>query len=66
MKRPAEVYQSSGRRMPDTIEPYDYPAHYLVRRVSGSGTIRIANRPFFVINTLRGDYVSAEEVDDGV
>jgi transposase InsO family protein len=66
MKRPAEVYRSSRRRMPEEIEPYDYPGHYLVRRVSGSGTIRISNNQFFVSNTLRGDYVGAEEVDDGI
>ncbi len=66
MKRPAEVYRSSRRRMPQKIDPYDYPGHYLVRRVSGSGTIRIANNQFFVSNTLRGDYVGAEEVDDGI
>ncbi|MGD8554151.1 MAG: IS481 family transposase [Anaerolineales bacterium] len=66
MKRPAEVYQSSRRRMPEKIQPYDYPGHYLVRRVSGSGTIRISNNQFFVSNTLRGDYVGAEEVDDGI
>ncbi len=66
MKWPAEVYRSSRRRMPQKIDPYDYPGHYLVRRVSGSGTIRIANNQFFVSNTLRGDYVGAEEVDDGI
>jgi len=33
MQRPAEIYQSSSRRMPKRIEPYVYPAHYLVRRV---------------------------------
>lgn len=52
--------------MPEKIEPYEYPGHYLVRRVSGSGTIRISNNQFFVSNTLRGDYVGAEEVDDGI
>ena len=66
MKRPGEVYQSSRRRMPEKIERYEYPGHYLVRRVSGSGTIRISNNQFFVSNTLRGDYVGAEEVDDGI
>ncbi|MGD8814806.1 MAG: IS481 family transposase [Anaerolineales bacterium] len=66
MQRPAEVYQSSIRSFPEKIEPFDYPAHYIVRKVSGSGTIRIANRQFFVSNTLRGDYVGAEEVADGI
>ncbi len=66
MKRPGEVYQSSGRTMPKRIEPYDYPAHYLVRRVSRAGTIRVLRRQIFVSNTLQEDYVGLEEVDYGV
>jgi hypothetical protein len=66
MKRPGEVYQPSGRVMPKRIEPYDYPGHYLVRRVSRSGTIRVLRRQIFVSNTLQEDYVGLEEVDDGV
>jgi len=66
MKRPGELYQSSGRTMPKRIEPYDYPGHYLVRRVSRAGTIRVLRRQIFVSNTLQEDYVGLEEVDDGV
>jgi len=66
MKRPGEVYQSSIRTMPKRIEPYDYPAHYLVRRVSRGGTIRVFHKQIFVSNTLHEDYVGLEEVDDGV
>ncbi|MCH8878022.1 MAG: transposase [Chloroflexi bacterium] len=66
MKRPGELYQSSGRTMPKRIEPYDYPAHYLVRRVSRAGTIRVLHKQIFVSNTLHEDYVGLEEVDDGV
>ena len=66
MKRPAEVYQSSVRTMPSRSEPYDYPAHYLVRRVSRAGTIRVFHNQIFVSNTLHEDYVGLEEVDDGV
>jgi transposase InsO family protein/transposase-like protein len=66
MKRPAEIYQSSSRTMPKQIDRYDYPAHYLVRRVSRGGTIRAFNHQFFVSNTLQEDYVGLEEVDDGV
>ncbi len=66
MKRPGEVYQSSGRTMPKRIEPYDYPAHYLVRRVSHAGTIRVFHNQIFVSNTLHEDYVGLEEVEDGV
>ncbi|MFQ5796821.1 MAG: integrase core domain-containing protein [Candidatus Bipolaricaulia bacterium] len=66
MKRPGEVYQSSSRTLPKRIEPYDYPAHYLVRRVSRAGTIRVLRKQIFVSNTLQEDYVGLEEVDDGV
>src|SRR3989337_134991 len=66
MKRPAQVYQPSTRCMPKRVEPYDYPSHYLVRRVSRYGTIRVLRNQVFVSNTLHEDYVGLEEVDDGV
>ncbi|HEX9869321.1 MAG TPA: hypothetical protein VGC99_12145 [Candidatus Tectomicrobia bacterium] len=51
--------------MPKRIEPYDYPGHYLVRRVSRVGTIRVFKKQVFVSNTLHEDHVGLEEVDDG-
>src|SRR3989337_3000584 len=66
MKRPAQVYQPSTRCMPKRVEPYDYPSHYLVRRVSRDGTIRVLRNQVFVSNTLHEDDVGLEEVDDGV
>jgi hypothetical protein len=66
MKRPAQVYRCSIRAMPRWIEPYDYPSHYLVRRVSRDGTIRVLRNQVFVSNTLHEDNVGLEEVDDGV
>lgn len=66
MSRPAQVYQASGRSLPRRIEPYDYPAHYLVRRVSHGGTIRVFKNQVFVSNTLQEDYLGLEEVGDGV
>ena len=66
MKRPEEIYQASERTMPTRIETYDYPAHFLVRRVSRAGTIRVFHNQVFVSNTLQEDYVGLEEVDDGV
>lgn len=66
MKRPAEVYQPSHRPMPIRLLPYDYPSHYLVRRVSRCGTIRVLHNQVFVSNTLNEDYVGLEEVDDGI
>ncbi len=66
MKRPAELYRPSHRPMPQKIDRYDYPGHYLVRRVSRAGTIRAFGRQLFVSNTLIEDYVGLEEVADGV
>ena len=66
MKRPAEIYQSSNRAMPKRIDRYEYPGHYIVRRVSRAGTIRVFGKQIFVSHTLDEDYVGLEEVDDGV
>jgi hypothetical protein len=66
MKRPAELYRPSQRQMPQRIKTYDYPGHYLVRRVSRCGTIRVLKRQIFVSQTLNEDYVGLEEVDDRV
>ncbi|MGA9533159.1 MAG: IS481 family transposase [Anaerolineales bacterium] len=66
MKRPAELYQPSSHQFPKKIEAYEYPGHFLVRRVSRAGTIRVFKNQIFVSNTLQEDYVGLEEVDDGV
>ena len=66
MKRPAWVYQRSSCEMPKKIDTYDYPGHFLVRRVSRGGTIRLFHNQVSVSNTLQEDYVGLEEVDDGV
>lgn len=66
MKRPAELYRPSDRQFPKKIEVYDYPGHFLVRRVSRGGTIRVFHKQPFVSNVLQEDYVGLEEVDDGV
>ena len=66
MSRPAEVYTPSARPMPRRIATYDYPSHFLVRRVSRCGTIRVLRHQIFVSNTLNDDFVGLEEVDEGV
>ena len=66
MVEPATVYQPSPRRMPQQVDLYDYPKHYLVRRVSRCGTIRVFHNQVFVTQTLNEDYIGLEEVHDGV
>ena len=66
MKRPAQLYRPSIRAIPGRIEPYDYPGHFLVRRVSRDGTFRVLRNQVFVSNTLHEDNVDLVDVDDGV
>jgi len=66
MVEPATIYRSSPREMPEEIGTYDYPEHYLVRRVSRAGTIRVFHNQVFVTQTLNEEYVGLEEVDDGI
>jgi transposase InsO family protein len=66
MQRPAQLYRPSTRAMPRCLETYDYPPHFLVRRVSRDGTIRVLHKQIFVSNTLHDDFVGLEEIDDGV
>jgi len=66
MVEPATVYRGSPRRKPEgEVGAYDYPGHYLVRRVSRCGTIRVFHNQIFVSQTLNEEYVGLEEVEEG-
>jgi len=66
MANPADVYRRSGDEYPSKIERYDYPKHYLVRRISRCGTMRVLHNQVFVTQVLNEQYVGLEEVDDGL
>ncbi len=66
MAFPGEVYRRSAREMPRRLQTYDYPSHFLVRRVSRCGTIRVLHNQTFVSQVLNEDYVGLEEVEEGV
>ena len=55
MGRPAEICQPPSRTESKRIDSYSYPDHYLVRRVSQSGTIRVFHKQILVSNTLHKD-----------
>ncbi len=63
---PAELYRRSPREVPVRLGIYEYPGHFLVRRVSRCGTIRVLHSQVFVSQVLNEDYVGLEEVDDGL
>jgi transposase InsO family protein len=63
---PADRYQPSPRRFPAVLAPLEYPGHLEVRLVSGSGEIAWRSGQEFLSETLAGEYVGFEEVDDGI
>jgi len=63
---PASVYTASRRPFPDRLPPIEYPGHMEVRRISSSGCIGWRNAQPFVSETLAGEWVALEEVDDGI
>ncbi len=66
MKTPKEIYHISNRKMPSKIRPYDYPAHFEVRRVSRNSAFRRNNRHINISSTLIHEYIGLEEIDNGI
>jgi len=66
MAFPAEVYRHSSVQMPSRIPRYEYPGHFVVRRVSRCGTIRVFRNQIFVSQVLNEEDVGLEEVEDGL
>ena len=66
MRKPAEIYRPSKKRMPKVIKHYDYPSHFEVRLVSRNGGIRWKHQRVPVSSTLIQEYIGFEEVEDGI
>jgi hypothetical protein len=62
---PASIYGPSARRYPGRVPSFEYPGHYLVKRVTNAGTIRFKTRLLFLATALTQHLVGLEEVDDG-
>jgi transposase InsO family protein len=66
MACPGEVYRRSRVHMPSGDAGYEYPGHFVVRRVSRCGTIRVFRNQIFVTQVLNEESVGLEEVEDGI
>ena len=62
---PATYYTPSRRALPSTVPAIVYPGHLEVRRVSCVGSISW-RQPVFLTESLAGERVGFEEVDDGL
>lgn len=66
MKRPAEVFTRSARRLPSKLPELTYPLHDDTLRVTSVGKIYIAGfGNVHVTTALAGEYVGIREEDDG-
>jgi transposase InsO family protein len=63
---PASRYRASPRPYPDRLPPLEYPAHYLVKKITTGGTFRFQNRLLYLANAMVDQHIGLEETDDGI
>jgi putative transposase len=63
---PGSIYRPSERRMPRRLQPFDYPEHFLRRRISKSGWMQWRKRLYFVSSTLHHQTVGLEHKGEGL
>jgi hypothetical protein len=63
---PASRYRPSPRAYPEQLPPLEYPGHFIVKRVTNAGTLRLRHRLLFIANALKQHYLGLEETDNGV
>jgi len=64
---PASIYTRSERVYPQSIEPWDYPGTFEVKRVLKNGAIRWGNHNWVMVATpLIGKDIGLEEISDGL
>jgi len=65
-KTPTSLYVASKRFYDGKIPPYEYPAHFIIKRVTNAGTFRLKHHLLFIANALKQNLIGLEETDDGV
>jgi transposase InsO family protein len=65
-RTPGSLYQPSPRRYTGGLPPIEYPGHYIPKRVTNAGTIRLHKRLLFIANSLKQHVLGLEEIGDGV
>ncbi len=64
MKTPSACYSASPRPMPRKARIWEYPANYIVRRVSKNNGIRWQHRWVNISHTLAEEYIGFEPIDE--
>ena len=63
---PKDWYTHSEREYPNKLPDIIYPDYFLKRKVSFTGTIYWGNGQIYISNTLKGEVVGMEEVDNDI
>lgn len=66
MRTPSECYCISMRKIPSLLPQVSYPDHMQVRKIYLHGDIMYKGRRLFATESLRGEYVGIEQVDEDV
>ena len=66
MRTPSDCYSESPREFPSRLPQVSYPDYVKVRRVYPHGDIRYFGKRIFLTESLRGEYVGIEQVDEDV
>jgi putative transposase len=64
-KPPGHYYRPSPRAFPTRLPEVTYGPSYLVRRVRHNGEIKLGGNKLYVSETLRGEPVGLQRIDDG-
>jgi putative transposase len=63
---PTALYRASNRQLPSKIPPVEYPGNFEVRRVSNNGGLRWNCKWIRASQTLAGEYLGFETINDGL
>jgi putative transposase len=65
-KTPASIYSASRRQYTGIVPPFEYPGHFILKRITNAGTFRFKKELLFIANSLKQKIIGLEEVDDGI
>jgi putative transposase len=63
---PASRYHLSARPYPERMPTPEYPAHFLVKKITTGGTFRFQQRLLYLANAMVDQQIGLEETDDGI
>ena len=63
---PASQYVGSPRPYPERLPTLEYPAHFVVKKITTGGTFRFQHKLLYLANAMVDQHIGLEETDDGI